>query len=528
VVRQLKAKDTAYKYGWLYRAAVEAVSWVRYVYGPAEYALLGSPELLFSIASGGAPGLAKKVGTDVAFGLAETALRHPSRAARRTAGWAYREGLAAYRENRQIFEQYRDAPDSIPASTAATFFRNTFREEVMQFAKNLYNDITAHKRGKGKYADTPRAKVMEVESALGKIGASAGSGALDSAALWMRVMRTLSESGVGLPSYPPYQRYERDARRQWQAYEDALKRLRAKKPGKDQSPSNTSDAPPPMTEGGVPMLSDHASNPVRITGGSLVFKDANEYKLYYVEVPKGYGLNLATSPDGTRWRDTANQVISKRQSGVNFCYTAAILKEGGTYRAWYSATGDWCIAWTDLHLATSRDGRSWTEVGTVLRHGELGTYDSRNINSPSIVHDGSTYHMYYDATATRGGDQCPPETRWSAGIAYATSPDGRSWTKHGIVLAKGAPGDADAKSVGKPSAIHTKAGFELFYNGADGSRTRVMYATSADGKNWKRHGPVSLSHGKNQGVITAIREGSRYELFYSCDGEMCYAASPKR
>jgi len=50
----------------LMRAGIEGISWVRLVYGPAEYLLLGAPSLAISVANGGPLGPAKKITWDAA------------------------------------------------------------------------------------------------------------------------------------------------------------------------------------------------------------------------------------------------------------------------------------------------------------------------------------------------------------------------------------------------------------------------------------------------------------------------------
>jgi len=179
------------------------------------------------------------------------------------------------------------------------------------------------------------------------------------------------------------------------------------------------------------------ANPVLIHGApgewddSLLFgaglvHDGAQYHMWYA----GFGTQVgfwqggyATSPDGTVWtKHPGNPVLTPGAPGAwddqNIFPFSAIL-EGDTYRMWYDGSGSHS---GQVGYAKSSDGVTWTRhPDPVLEFGRSpGAWDSPFATNPSVVFDGSTYHMLYG-----GGGY---GEFWSLG--YAFSSDGLAWTKH--------------------------------------------------------------------------------------------------
>ena len=124
---------------------------------------------------------------------------------------------------------------------------------------------------------------------------------------------------------------------------------------------------------------------------------------------------------------------------------------------------------------------------SVLVHGDAGSADSFGAGDPSVIHDGATWKLWYT------GDDSNKKR-----IAYATSPDGVTWTKGGKVIAPEDPGananysfGAFAPSVWKPAG----GGYRMLLTGrklVSGStfQTKIMDATSADGIAWSAPSPA--------------------------------------
>ena len=266
----------------------------------------------------------------------------------------------------------------------------------------------------------------------------------------------------------------------------------------------------------VPTLTPDPQNPIWQGGTkpSCIFKDGSEYRLYHAG---NDNIHLATSPNGTSWTETPD-VITSTETGQLYNRFIWVRKEAGGYTAWLSATSGECVEYTQVYRATSADGKSWTVQGVVLPHGAPSEYDSRNVDLASVAFDGTTYHMYYNTLATSGGDQCDGTTnpKWHLGIGYATSTDGKTWTKRGLAISRGLTGDPDEKNARSALVVHGGTGFEMFYVAQDGaSNLSTVYATSPDGASWTKHGTLGID-GQSAGIVDG-------KLYYMCGKGMCRA-----
>src|SRR6202042_1907363 len=98
-------------------------------------------------------------------------------------------------------------------------------------------------------------------------------------------------------------------------------------------------------------------------------------------------LLIATSPglDDPSHRRPLPDVILAGQTvtelaphGEGNVYAPEVLIDGGLYRMWYGGQGK--DGHDRIHLAESKDGRTWTRRGVVIDHGE-----ANHVNDPSIV-----------------------------------------------------------------------------------------------------------------------------------------------
>ena len=189
----------------------------------------------------------------------------------------------------------------------------------------------------------------------------------------------------------------------------------------------------------VPVFVPYANNPL-ISSYTVVpyslFKLDDQYHMYFLERLPDYNLDLMISSDGLTWGSEIHRnVFSPTQTGKTFNYYACVVKQSGIYKAWHSATSDGNIAGTKLYYSTSADGISYVGQGVVLDNGTYPEYDSRNINQPFVIFDGTRYHLYYSAFP--GYQSGPPNPSSNTSVAYATSPDGINWTKHGAIIQHG-------------------------------------------------------------------------------------------
>ena len=160
-----------------------------------------------------------------------------------------------------------------------------------------------------------------------------------------------------------------------------------------------------------------------------------------------------------------------------------ISGDGDKYYMWYAGVPESEFA-QRIYLATSSDGMTWTKEPTpVLELGIPGAFDSRQLTKPSVIYDpanvAAPFRMWYAA-----------EDETSGAIGYATSMDGRTWTKLGEVLPPGKPGMADSYRVMQPCVLIDNGVYFMWYTADDSNNRRVAYATSTDGLVWKRGGVV--------------------------------------
>jgi hypothetical protein len=123
----------------------------------------------------------------------------------------------------------------------------------------------------------------------------------------------------------------------------------------------------------------------------------------------------------------------------------------------------------------------------MLSLGQAGAFDSQNIMSPSVTKDGGQYFLFYAGGPSgpkTGGDL----VRYQLGLAL--SPDGETWTKTGKPLLP--LGERDNFHVTpallrEPSGGLVKQG-GLWHMAYCGNRADdVEYATSPNGKDWSKH-----------------------------------------
>jgi predicted GH43/DUF377 family glycosyl hydrolase len=155
------------------------------------------------------------------------------------------------------------------------------------------------------------------------------------------------------------------------------------------------------------------------------------------------------------------------------CFDVTMLKEGGTFRMWFSWRPRKSVA-----LVESTDGVHWGEPVIVLGPRRQTGWED-DINRPAVVKRPDGYHLWY--TGQAGG---------RSRIGYATSPDGRTWKRASDkpVLASQEPWEKVAVMC-PHVAWDPEAGlFRMWYSGGEQYEPNAIgYATSPDGKSWTRH-----------------------------------------
>jgi predicted GH43/DUF377 family glycosyl hydrolase len=261
-----------------------------------------------------------------------------------------------------------------------------------------------------------------------------------------------------------------------------------------------------------------------------VLYDGSIYKMWY----SGYDgtrfrMGYATSSDGVGWtKYPSNPIIALGAPGSwdDFnLYASSILHDGITYHMWYSGQPDGTVE--RIGYASSPDGINWTKYagnlcpgtsgnGCVFDKGASGTWDDVYVYTPSVIHDGTTYHMWY--TGSQG---------LLYRIGYASSPDGIIWTKHpsNPVLNVGPPGSWEWDDVAYPKVIYDGMSmtYKMWYTGLDNKIGRTGYATSSDGISWTKCalnpvldlGAPGSWNSDGSGWSVVIYDGMSYKMWFS-------------
>ena len=200
------------------------------------------------------------------------------------------------------------------------------------------------------------------------------------------------------------------------------------------SPSAIDSAPEP-TRAPSPGLTPGASeswNGFRVAAPA-VLREGDGFRLWYRGcrlhgVEHDCAIGHASSTDGLQWTTTEDAVLVPSDDVDEFDLGwIAVSHVGDTYFLWYSVAPDEFDSrpTSVLHLATSDDGLRW------LDHGRVLTTEERTVPvQPSVVHDGSRFHLWFSDTRRRvdNGYEVPDGGPF---LRHFTSQDGRSWQEAG-------------------------------------------------------------------------------------------------
>jgi beta-1,2-mannobiose phosphorylase / 1,2-beta-oligomannan phosphorylase len=153
------------------------------------------------------------------------------------------------------------------------------------------------------------------------------------------------------------------------------------------------------------------------------------------------------------------------------CFDMSLSVVDGRHRMWFS--------WRPKHgigYAESADGFTW-EVRNelVLGHVPDDPTEQVEVTRPFVLDEGGHLTMWY---AAHGEDRVV--------ISRATSLDGLTWERHGVVLAPSSPWEK--ASLMCPSVLRDEAGeYHMWYSGGERYEPDAIgYATSPDGTKWTR------------------------------------------
>lgn len=146
--------------------------------------------------------------------------------------------------------------------------------------------------------------------------------------------------------------------------------------------------------------------------------------------------------------------------------------------------------------------------GLVLPLGTTGSWDDFQVSNPSVLVEGAVYKMWYHGCTSSSFCQ----------IGYATSADGKTWSRSGVVLSPGIAGEGS--QIQYPNVVKVGGEYYMWYNGWDGSTWSILAANSTDGTTWTKRGVV-LGPGASGGDAYAaliphvLYENGTFRMYYT-------------
>jgi predicted GH43/DUF377 family glycosyl hydrolase len=192
-----------------------------------------------------------------------------------------------------------------------------------------------------------------------------------------------------------------------------------------------------------------------------------------------------------------------------------VIREGDRYHMWYTGQAGGKSA---IGYATSADGRTWERAGEkpvlIAEH----TWEKEAVMCPHVLYDADRkeYRMWYS-----GGEQYEPNA-----IGYATSPDGRKWSKHkeNPIFRPDSKTKWEQDRVTACQVVRHRDWHIMFYIGfADRNRAQIGLTRSRDGiTHWERHpGNPIIRPSKDRWDADAVYkpyaifDGTRWLLWYN-------------
>jgi predicted GH43/DUF377 family glycosyl hydrolase len=193
-------------------------------------------------------------------------------------------------------------------------------------------------------------------------------------------------------------------------------------------------------------------------------------------------IGYATAAYATRFtKEPGNPVVDLGPLGSwdsQFVEYPSVLEDGGAYKMWYAGSNGVLLG---IGYAASADGLVWNkyEKNPVLTGGPLGSWDEQ-VGDQTVIKNGALYEMWYTGHSASGSGP--------TGIGYANSTDGMLWTKYpGNPVIVAGPGPWDSIAAYLPNVLKDASGYRMWYTGRGiGGLCRILYATSVDGKSWSK------------------------------------------
>lgn len=214
-----------------------------------------------------------------------------------------------------------------------------------------------------------------------------------------------------------------------------------------------------------------------------------------------------------KWTDYfGNPLVSGSDEYPNAMHSVVFSDKNlyGMYFSGHSGLG------ADVYLTMSFDGLSWENYGEdpVLRRGETGSWDDRNVGAGPIIKKDNKYFMYYNGRSTAEY----VSSAWHIGLAISNN--GIEWEKYSTPLISGSINSWDLKIAVSDVKI-INGTYYMYYTGkTELNDHRIGLAISSDGINWKKYeGNPIIQPSRNwegSGIYYAsiIKENNKFKMVY--------------
>ena len=185
---------------------------------------------------------------------------------------------------------------------------------------------------------------------------------------------------------------------------------------------------------------------------------------------------LAESPDGLAWETKG---VALDHGSANHVNDPSVVKVGDTFFMYYTRAP--VDVRDEIALATSADGVTWQEQGTVLGPGVDGAWDSLLVGRPSVLHEDGRFRMWYDGRRDlpvgAPAEGVPKSDRSVRAVGYAESVDGLTWIRPQAEPVFG-------EDAGGVHVVRVGGTLVMTFESREGTRL----ATSPDGLTWQSQG----------------------------------------
>jgi predicted GH43/DUF377 family glycosyl hydrolase len=216
------------------------------------------------------------------------------------------------------------------------------------------------------------------------------------------------------------------------------------------------------------------------------------------------------------WKYRGNPVVAEGSSGSwddEGILEPCVVFAEGRYHIYYTGYDGTDHA---IGLARSTDGKTFTKYGTsaLITKGTSGTYDASGCRQPSVLFEDGEFKMWY--TAINGATES---------IAYATSPDGLTWTKYSSNPVLSQPSSNwGSNEFGDPCVIRVDGQYVMYLSGSSSLNNKMVgIATSDDETSWSLYGSNPITSKAGSGAlgqqeicdVAVIKDGPVFRMYFS-------------